>query len=189
MHFAPTMARDRVATLAVLMLLGASAAPAETVLTPFAGVAFGGATERSRGTYGGSLAFFGRVVGVEAEFAITPHFFGDAVSSSLFTRNDVATLMGSFLVATPGRSVRVYGAAGAGLLKTRLEDADKLLHVSSSDFGIDAGGGLIVYVGQTVGLRADLRYFRSLADLHDGGLDFQLGRLDFWRAVGISFRF
>jgi hypothetical protein len=183
------MRHDRIATAAVLLLLGTSAASAETILTPFAGVAFGGATERSRGTYGGSLAFLGRVAGFEVEFAITPHFFGDA-SSDLFTKNDVATLMGSFLVAAPGQSVRVYAAAGAGLLKTRLEDADQLFDVSSNDFGINVGGGLIVHLGHTLGLRADVRYFRSLADLHDGGLDLDLGTVDYWRAVGgISFRF
>jgi hypothetical protein len=184
------MLRDRAATLAVLLLLGTSAASAETVLTPFAGVAFSGATERSRGTFGGSLAFLGGVAGLEVEFAITPHFFGDSVTGDLFTKNDVATLMGSFLVAIPGEHVRVYGAFGAGLLKTRLENASGLFDVNSSDFGINAGGGLIVYLNHTVGLRADVRYFRSLQDLHEGGLDFQLGTVDYWRAVGgISFKF
>ncbi len=186
------MLRDRAVTLAVLplLLLGTSAASAETVLTPFAGVAFAGATERSRGTYGGSLAFLGGVAGFEVEFAITPHFFGDNVSGDLFTKNDVSTLMGSFLVAVPGETVRVYGAVGAGLLKTRLADAASLFEVDSSDFGINAGGGLIIYLGHTVGLRADVRYFRNLSDLHNGGLDFELGTVDYWRAVGgISFRF
>lgn len=183
------MLRDRVVIVAALLLLGVSGASAETVLTPFAGVAFGGATDSSQGTYGGSLAFFGRVTGFEAEFGITPNFFGDAPPGQFFTKNDVVTVMGSLLVVIPRGPVRAYGAVGGGLLKTRLEDGDQLFDVNSSDFGINVGGGLIAYLGQTVGLRADLRYFRSLTDVDTGGGP-HLGTVDFWRAVGgISLRF
>jgi hypothetical protein len=72
-------------------------------------------------------------------------------------------------------------------MKTRLEDSTRLFNVDSSDFGINLGGGLIAYIGHTVGLRADIRYFRSLSDL-EGAVD--LGTLDYWRAVGgVSLRF
>jgi hypothetical protein len=178
--------RQRVLTIAALLLLG-TAASAETVLTPFAGVAFGGANDKSQGSYGGSLAFFGQVTGLEVEFGITPHFFGDGVPGDFFTKNDVVTLTGNLLVIVPAGEVRFYGVAGGGLMKTRLEDSTRLFNVDSSDFGINLGGGLIAYIGHTVGLRADIRYFRSLSDL-EGAVD--LGTLDYWRAVGgVSLRF
>lgn len=181
----------RVLTLAVLASIGGASVSAETVLTPFAGVAFGGATERSRGTYGGALGFLGRTSGFEVEFGTTPHFFGDAAESEFFTKNDVVTLMGSLLLVLPGDDVRVYGALGAGLMKTRLEEAADLFDIGSTDFGFAAGGGVMVFVGRTVGLRADIRYLRSFSDLDgDGGPSLNLGPVEYWRAVGgISLRF
>jgi Outer membrane protein beta-barrel domain len=177
------------------VLLGATTAQAEVMLTPFAGAAFSGSTERTRATYGLALGFLGAgVLGFEAEFATTPEFFGDSQSADLFTKNDVVTLMGSILLAVPAGPVRLYGAAGAGLMKTRIEASDVFFDVDSSDFGINVGGGLIGYVGSHVGLRADIRYFRDLSDL-DANEDFPefdlgLGKVSYWRAVGgLTFKF
>jgi len=182
---------ERNLAVAVLVLTIAPVASAETVLTPFAGVAFGGAAEKSNGTYGGALAFLGQSTGFEIEFGITPHFFGEGGQSEFFTKNDVVTAMGSLLLVTPGDDVKVYGTLGAGVMKTRLEDAGDLLDISSTDFGFAAGGGVIVFVGRTVGLRGDIRYLRSFSDLDgDGGPSLNLGPVEYWRAVGgISLRF
>jgi hypothetical protein len=185
----------RILAMSAVMLLGATTARAEVILTPFAGAAFGGVTERSRATYGVALGFLGNgVIGFEAEFATTPEFFGDSAHSGVFTKNDVVTLMGSVLLAVPAGPVRLYGAAGAGLMKSRLEAPDLLSDVNSTDFGINVGGGLIGYVGSHVGLRADIRYFRDLSDLNPSGdiVDFNLalGKVDYWRAVGgLTFKF
>lgn len=184
-----------VLVLSAVMLLGATSARAEVMLTPFAGAAFGGVTERTRPTYGLALGFLGKgVIGFEAEFATTPEFFGDSSTSDLFTKNDVVTLMGSVLLAVPAGPVRLYGAAGAGLMKTRIEAADVFFDVNSSDFGINVGGGLIGYIGSHVGLRADIRYFRDLSDLTPSDdfddIDLGLGKVDYWRAVGgLTFKF
>ena len=176
--------------LALALLMGAGAAHAETLLTGFGGAAMGGATDRTRGTYGGALAFMGGVFGFEAEFATTPEFFGNA-NENVFTDNNVLTLMGSVLVAVPAGPVRLYGAAGAGLLKTRLADPDRLFSIDSNDFGINVGGGLLIFPSDHVGLRADVRYFRDLQDTQaDGGFDLDLGQVDYWRVVGgITFKF
>jgi hypothetical protein len=184
-----------VLAMSAVMLLASTSAQAEVMLTPFAGAAFGGATDRTRATYGLALGFLGKgVIGFEAEFATTPEFFGDSATSDLFTKNDVVTLMGSLLLAIPAGPVRLYGAAGAGLMKTRIEAADTFFDVNSSDFGINVGGGLIGYVGSHVGLRADVRYFRDLSDLKPNGdaVDFNLalGKVSYWRAVGgLTFKF
>ena len=91
------------------------------------------------------------MVGFEAEFATTPEFFGDSAASGLFSKNDVVTLMGSILLAVPAGPVRLYGAAGGGLMKSRIEGLDPLFAVNSKDFGINVGGGLIWYLGSHVG--------------------------------------
>jgi hypothetical protein len=181
------VSRNRMVIAVTLLLVGTSGAFAETAVTGFAGIAFAGATKETEGTYGGSLAFFGRVTGFEVDFGISPEFFGEAPPGQFFSKNDVVSLMGSLLVVSRSDPVRVYGAAGAGLLRTRLAGGGELFDINSTDFGINVGGGLIVYLGHTVGLRTDVRYFRSLSDV-DAGL--HLGTLDFWRAVGgVTLRF
>jgi opacity protein-like surface antigen len=189
------MIKRSVLAMTAVMVLGATTARAEVMLTPFAGAAFSGSTDRTRATYGLALGFLGEgVIGFEAEFATTPEFFGDSATADLFTKNDVVTLMGSILLAVPAGPVRLYGAAGAGLMKTRIEASDVFFDVDSSDFGINVGGGLIGYVGSHVGLRADIRYFRDLSDLTPNGdfpeLDLELGKVSYWRAVGgLTFKF
>ena len=179
------MARRLLIALAALSLAGSASVQAETLLTGFGGVAFAGATDRSRGTYGGSIGFLGHgPFGFEAEFATTPDFFGSSSDSGAFTENDVVTLMGSFLLATPG-NLRFYGAVGGGLMKTRLADPGRFFSLDSNDFGINVGGGLVGFFGAHVGLRADIRYFRDLQDADpDGEFDLDFGNVDYWRAVG-----
>jgi len=177
--------------LALFLLLAADPAVAETLLTGFAGGAFGGATDETRGTYGGALGFLGNgPVGFELEFAATPDFFGED-SEGVFSENNVLTGMGSLLIAAPAGPLRIYAAAGAGVLKTRLADADQLLDFDSNDFGINVGGGLLVDLGDHVALRGDVRYFRDLQDTDpDGELDLDFGTVDYWRGVaGITLRF
>lgn len=176
-------ARLAIAVLALFLM--ASAAQAEVLLTPFGGVAFEGSSRGTPATYGGAIGFLGAgIAGFEVEFATSPDFFGDSDDGDLFTENDVVTLMGNLILAIPG-PVRLYGAAGFGLLKTRLADPNRLLNVDSNDFGFNVGGGLIVFLGQHVGLRGDIRYFRDFSDNQpDGEFDVDLGQLDYWRAVG-----
>src|SRR5262245_741081 len=177
------MMRRHLAALAALGLLWARPAAADTLLSGFAGAAFGGSTQRSRGTYGGSLAFLGNVAGFEVEFATTPDFFGES-REDVFTDNNVLTLMGSLLVAFPPGPVRVYGVVGGGLLKTPLADPGNLFDVDSNDFGINAGGGVLIFLGDHFGLRGDIRYFRDLQNDDDGDFDIDFGNVDYWRAVG-----
>jgi hypothetical protein len=181
---------SRLAGLALAAaVLGGATASAETLLTGFAGVAWGGATDRTRGSYGGAIGFLGDgPVGFEIEFGVTPDFFGE--SEGVFTDNNVITGMATLLLATPG-SARFYVAAGAGILKTRLADADRLLDFDSNDFGVNVGGGVLLDLGEHVALRGDVRYVRDLEDDEpDGDFDLDLGQVDYWRAVGgLTFKF
>ena len=108
------MWRRSLTVLALALALGGGTLHAETLLTGFGGVAFGGATDRTRGSYGGALGFLGHgILGCELEFATTPEFFGNA-REDVFTDNNVLTLMGSILLAAPAGPIRIYGAAGRG---------------------------------------------------------------------------
>ncbi len=58
---------------------------------------------------------------------------------------------------------------------------------------MNAGAGLMGFFTDHVGLRGDIRYFRSFEDTDpDTDVDFDLagGDFDFWRGtVGLAFRF
>jgi hypothetical protein len=182
--------RKRVKAGALLLALCAAggSAHAGTYLTPFAGVAFGGRTNDSKGTYGGSLTFAGEgsILGFAVDFGYTPHFFGREGLRS----NNVTTLMGNLVLLSPGRT-RVYGSAGLGLLKSRAEDAAGFFDVHSDELGLNAGGGILFMAGDHVGIQGDIRYFRQLTDpAPDGQFDIDLGNLDYWRGTGgLAIRF
>ena len=59
------------------------------------------------------------------------------------------------------------------------------------EWGLDAGGGLMILVSKHVGLRGDLRYFRRLQDPSgDNDLDLSLANFRFWRTTGgLTFKF
>lgn len=163
-------------------------AAAETYLTPFAGLAFGGNATDSRLSLGGDLAFAGTgPVGFSIDFGYTKDFFGDAPPIG---ENNVTTLMGNLMLISPGRP-KIYASAGVGLMKTRVRDATGFFDVDSNDFGLNAGGGLYILGSGPLGFRADIRYFRALTDPEpDGEFDVDLGSLDYWRATaGITLRF
>jgi hypothetical protein len=81
---------------------------------------------------------------------------------------------------------------GLGLIRSQI-DGGSVAHVSSSDnmFGWDAGGGVMGYFSDHVGLRGDVRYLRATSDLKTGVTTLDLGgnQLHFWRAsIGVVFR-
>ena len=172
-------------TLGAVILAGG--AQAETLLSASAGLAFGGRTDDSKVTYGGTLTFQGSLLGLAIDFGYTPDFFGGGSLGN----NNLVTLMGNLVVMSPG-PVRMYVSAGLGLVKARVEDAAGLFEVDSNELGLGVGGGLLVFPGDgTVGFHADIRYIRSLTDPEaDDEFDVDLGNLDYWRGeAGLTLRF
>ena len=54
---------------------------------------------------------------------------------------------------------------------------------------VNIGGGVNGQFTENVGIRGDLRYFRSFENNEDETLDIGLSDFDFWRgSVGVSFR-
>ena len=180
----------RFPTFLSLLVLGLTAAPAraEVYLTPSVGFAFGGHTDDSKITYGGSLTFLGDdgVVGFAVDFGHTPDFLG----TTGFGNNNITTLMGNLVLASPGRA-RVYGSGGLGLVKTRVKDLSGFFEIDSNEFGLNVGGGVILLSSGAVGFQGDIRYFRNLTDPEpDAEFDVNLGQLNFWRAeAGRVFKF
>lgn len=182
--------RCRLSTLATVVLMGAALpARAEVMLTPFYGKAFSGTLDSSRTTYGGAVGFLGGgVFGFEGEFSYVKDFSGD-VSSDALASNNVQSLSGNLLVAVPAGQVRLYGAGGVSLLRPDLKTREGFVVVNDDKVGFNVGGGLILYLGGHVGLRGDLRYFRSFGNLETGNA-IDLGTLDYWRGVGgLTFKF
>lgn len=183
----------------VLALLPATAR-ADWLFTPNIGAGFGGdASGREHLTYGASIGWMGAgVVGWEADFAYTPEFFeGDDDDPDFFNTGDsnVTTLMGNVIVGVPvggqtGPGVRPYLAGGAGLMRTRVEDAAELFEIDNNDFGINVGGGVMGFATDNVGFRGDIRYFRAFGEEETNeGIDFDFSDFDFWRGtVGVVFR-
>jgi opacity protein-like surface antigen len=190
----------RVLTLAVCaFVVGAPrAASAEILLTPFAGVSFLSEGDE-KFVYGASLAF-GGLIGVEGEIARTNVADQELLGSTVKLETKLTTGMVNLMVKLPVGPVHPYVTGGLGVIRVSGEVAAPVLgalQLSGSEFGMNFGGGVIVFPSRSIGLRGDVRYFRTLGDLTLGELadiggldDLPLPEFDFWRVTGgVTFRF
>ncbi len=179
----------------LLLVMTAAPARADWLITPYLGTAFGGDTSSQHVTYGASAAWMSHgIVGVEFDGSIAPDLLDedDGVILGIADSN-VTTLMGSLVIGAPlgAPGVRPYAVAGAGLIRSRVSDADDIFDIDENSFGINVGGGVHAFVRENIGIRADVRYFRGVRDTDTSDdVDLELGSFDFWRAsVGATFRF
>jgi hypothetical protein len=204
------MSLRKVIIAAAVVLSASAAAPsnasADWLLTPFLGSTFGGNADvnsvsggsfsddfEQKINYGASLAWMGGgVLGFEVDFGYSPNFFGVSTSSpgfDLIGDGNVTTAMGNIVVGAPLGGVRPYASGGIGLISSRVDNASQFVtNATSNDLGMDAGGG-VMFLGGNVGVRGDLRYFRSLNN-GSNAVDLSLGSFRFWRgSVGVTFKF
>ena len=200
---------------AALVLMGSVAAPAtasaDWLFTPFIGMNWGGSAGilstdgdfeddfEQKANFGASLAWMGAgAVGFELDFGYSPNFFENTTGAGDFEWGDsnVTTLMANVTVGAPfggqsGAGIRPYASGGLGLIRSHLTDADDLFEVDSNDWGFNVGGGVSGFFSDNVGVRGDIRYFRSLQDNEpDDEFDVALSDFRFWRgSVGVVFRF
>ena len=186
------------AVLALFLLVPAAPARADVVLTPYVGSLFGGNISDGKASYGGTAQFMGGgIFGGELGFNYAPKFIGASVSNE-----DIAqmSLMGNLIVGIPiGSSdqpghVRPYVTGGAGLFRLTANESQFFDRVNSNDFAVNFGGGIMAFFTEHVGIRGDVRYFRTLRDSNPGSgaddVDFNLGDLNFWKwDVGAAFKF
>ncbi len=188
-------------TLALVLLLGVgtpAAARADGMIIPFLGVNFGGnsgkaiadAIDAKRFDWGVSFAFMGGgVLGLEADIARSPDFYGktDIGDSSVFTATG-NLLFGVPIGGQKGVGFRPYALAGIGMVRSKVDALTDVLNFDDSKAAWDFGGGAMFFFGNNVGIRGDVRYFRTFgaADLIGLGSD----HLDFGRAsAGLVLRF
>ena len=135
----------------------------------------------------------GGVFGFESDFAYSPDFYGktDTGGSRAFTAT------GNLLIGIPfggqkGFGVRPYGLVGAGVLNSGSDFGSGVIDIGDTNLTWSAGGGLMLFFGTHVGLRGDLRYFRTFDDLEILGIPIgqSTGKVDFTRgSLGLALRF
>lgn len=183
----------------------ASASAQDWFVTPFIGGNFGGNANfgtfpslddevERRVDFGATIGWVPHVVGFEVDFGFSPNFFEDTAGDRNFQFGDsnVTTVMGNLLVSAPRDvSVRPYASGGLGLIRSRVNDVGAFFDdLTTNDLGMNIGAGLNGQITNTVGIRGDIRYFRSLEDNEpDNEFDLGLSDFDFWRGtVGVTFR-
>lgn len=177
-----------IALVGVLVL--PNPARAEGILAGFIGQNFGGKVEENTVVYGGVFGSVRKGVGFEIDFGYTPDFFKTEELTG--SKTSVTTVMGNLVIGgAASKGVGPYVSGGAGLIRANADGFGELLdNLTSNDFGINVGGGLNMVFSTSVGIRADIRYFRSLQGGDDGIIPIpsDLGDFDFWRGtVGLVF--
>ena len=189
--------RIAIAALAAFLVFTPAPARADIVLSPFVGSLFGGDLPDGKPAYGVSAAFMGNgVLGAEVMFNYTPSFVPATATTPKVAQ---AGLMGNVIIGIPvggdGDAVRdhwrPYVTGGVGLHRATAAESDFFDRITSNDFAINFGGGVMAFFTDHFGIRGDVRYFRTVRDDEGGsGIDFDLGDLDFWKwDVGAAFRF
>jgi opacity protein-like surface antigen len=187
----------RAGVAAAIFVLGlASPSSGQAFISPLIGFDFGGDSgcpevttcEDRNLNLGVAVGALGGFFGTELEFAYAKDFFGEIPGVS----SNVLTLMGNFMLAPRFGPAQPYGLIGLGLIKTHTDlNATELLDTDDNHFGWDVGGGLIVFFGDHIGVRGDIRYFHAFQDLSLLFLDIgDATKLDFGRAAAaVVFRF
>jgi opacity protein-like surface antigen len=185
----------------LLVTLSPAIARADGLIVPFAGVNFGGdagedfgaGADAERFNFGVSLGWMGGgVFGFEADFAYSPDFYGETDLGG----SGVTSFMGNVLVGVPfggqqGFGIRPFGLVGIGLLRSDLEEFDDVVGFDNNEVGWNFGGGLIFFFSSHVGIRGDVRYFRTFDAIDFGFINVaEEEHIDFARgAVGLVARF
>ena len=187
-----TFARRYVPSRLVLILalaawaIAPGPAAAQGFISPFIGFDYGGDSgcptatgcedkHSNLGVAGGKL---GAIAGAEVEFAYARDFFGDTPGVD----TSVLTLMTNVIVGPRIGVIRPFVLGGVGLIKSRVElDAGSLLD-SSNQFGWNIGGGVMLMFGDHVGVRGDIRRFKSFQDISILGFALSEEKLTYNRA-------
>jgi hypothetical protein len=90
-------------------------------------------------------------------------------------------IVGPSFESSGGKGVRPYGTFGVGLIHP------KVGATADNNFGWNASGGVMGFLGSRVGVRFDMRYFHSVDNTSAANtIQLKPGSLHFWRAsVGL----
>lgn len=185
----------------VLGVVTPAVARADGMIIPFLGVNFGGHTrselsdalDAKRFNWGVSFAYMGGgIFGLEGDIARSPDFFGrtDIGGSSVLTATG-NLLLGIPLGGQTGFGIRPYGLVGFGVIRSQVDTFSSVLSFDNSKPAWDFGGGVMIFMGTHVGIRGDLRYFRTVGDIDFSNIGINENHaLDFARgSAGLILRF
>ena len=87
--------------------------------------------------------------------------------------------------------IRPYLVGGVGLIRSSVQDVDQFFDVTTkNDFGFDVGAGIMGFFTSNIGIRGDVRYFRTFRGTDENITGVALGNVNFWRgSVGLSLKF
>jgi hypothetical protein len=192
-----TTTAARAAALALLICTCApSSANADFLVEPF--FAWTRNSETSRTVPGGGVAaeWASGWLLVGGDFGYGAGFFDPA--------EDVLDLIASSHVLTAGGHVGIgmpperggrfapYFTGGFGWMRQSARDREGLIDVVRNDPSLNFGGGVRMLLNDYLGVRGDIRYFRSMRDPFDepDPIVADLDRLHFWRfSLGAVLRF
>jgi opacity protein-like surface antigen len=182
------------AALATTMLVPARA-QADWLITPFVGGNFG--SDTGNFNMGAAVGYMFRgIFGVELDLSLGRDFFEPEPNPGLVSDSRLGTVMGNLIVGIPvggraGAGFRPYATIGFGVIQTKVDDPGGLFDLENNEAGINIGGGAMVFFGNHIGVRGDIRYFRNLTTPEGGnGFNLDFRGFDFWRGTaGVVFRF
>jgi opacity protein-like surface antigen len=191
-----TVKAGAIALLAALLGIGfAGNARAQGFISPIIGYDFGGdagcpnltGCKDKKLNAGVAFGAMGSFLAFEEELAYAKNFFGDAPGLS----SSVLTAMSNVMVVPSIGPVRPYALIGLGLIKTHAElTPSNVFTTTNNNLGWDVGGGVILFFGDHLGIRGDIRYFHALQKLTVLGFTLTSAKLDFARAgAGLVLKF
>ncbi|HET9832203.1 MAG TPA: hypothetical protein VFP91_10855 [Vicinamibacterales bacterium] len=155
-------------------------------------------------TYGGQVGKMWGHFGAEFLADFAPKYKIDSLVLS--EHPEVNSYMGNVIGIWSTRfqqHFQPYGSAGIGGIQmhTSILPAPALSGVTTNTkvwqtrFGWNAGGGIFAFAGRSIGLRADVRYYKATTTNTFNGTTAEnftqalLSGIDFWRAnIGVAFR-
>jgi hypothetical protein len=192
-----TTTRFRLLLAALICTIAPSPAQADFLVEPF--FAWTRNKETSRWLPGAGAAveyaagwlLVGGEVGYAADYFDPPQNVRDLIASS-----HVLTISGTAGLTRPAREDAdrffPYFTVGYGWMRQDARDREGSIDVARNDPTVNFGGGIRVLLSEFLGVRADVRHFRSLRDPFEAPdpLVADLERVNFWRvSIGAVIRF
>lgn len=175
------MAGVRVTVLVLVCLVGAAGRAAAQglftgFLTGYIGAARAGDVRDPTATGGISVAVVDvGGLGAEVDIGHTGAFDRD-----FFADSSVTSFMVNFIGLYPHETVRPFVTVGAGALHLRTAYVAGQAPEGQTEASWNAGGGVLLGIGDVFGVRGDVRYFRFF-DRPEGLVLRDNGFFDYWR--------
>lgn len=190
---APALA---ISTLALALNLATAVdVRAQYFVSPFVAYDFGADTgclnllfcADRKGNAGVAAGRMGRTLGAEEEVSYAKDFFGSGPDLS----SSVLTVMTNAIVTRRLGRWHPYVVGGLGLMVTHIQFTQASFYATDQKtFAWNLGGGVSMYFGRRLGVRADVRYFRGFRDVPLSGFSVTDSKLAFGRgSVGLICRF